>query len=233
MEKSFYSSSWYRIADMKPRLRNHARIHRQHFRGQLWYVLQDPASGRFHRFTPAAYLVMSLMNGIRTVRQIWDMACSRLGDDALTQDEIIRLLSQLHQVDVLHGDVPPDAEEVSARAIKVRNRKITSSMLNPLALRLPLLDPDAFLNATMPLLRPLFSWTAACLYIGIVGCGLVLAGMHWSELTDNIADRVLVEDSLALLVLTYPCVKALHELGHAYAVKPIFDIIFLKAVRFQ
>ena len=83
MEKSFYSPSWYRVADLKPRLRSHASIHRQHFRGELWYVLQDPVSGRFHRFTPAAYLVMSLMTGTRTVRQIWDLACRRLGDDAL------------------------------------------------------------------------------------------------------------------------------------------------------
>ena len=219
MEKSFYSASWYRVADVKPRLLNHARIHRQHFRGQLWYVLQDPASGRFHRFTPAAYLVISLMNGVRTVRQIWDLACSRLGDDALTQDEIIRLLAQLHQVDVLHADVPPDTEEVSARATKVRNRKLISSWLNPLAVRLPLFDPDVFLSATMPFLRPMFSRIAACLCVALFGSAVVLAAMHWSELTDNIVDRVLVESSLALLLLTYPIVKTFHELGHGYAVK--------------
>jgi putative peptide zinc metalloprotease protein len=219
MEQSFYSPSWYRVADIKPRLRNHARIHRQHFRGQLWYVLQDPASGRFHRFSPAAYLVISLMNGSRTVRQIWDLACSRLGDDALTQGEIIRLLAQLHQVDVLHADVPPDSEEVSARATKVRNRKLASSLLNPLAVRLPLFDPDVFLSVTMPLLRSLLSRTAVCIYVLIIGCGIVLAAMHWSELTDNVVDRVLVTNSLVLLLLTYPFVKVFHELGHAYALK--------------
>jgi len=93
MEKSFYSPSWYRVADLKPRLRSHACVHRQHFRGQLWYVLQDPISGRFHRISPAAYFIISLMNGTRTVREVWQLACSRLGDDVLTQDETIRLLS--------------------------------------------------------------------------------------------------------------------------------------------
>ena len=219
MEKSFYSPSWYRVADLKPRLRSHARVHRQHFRGQLWYVLQDPASGRFHRFTPAAYLVIGLMNGTRTVRQIWELACSRLGDDALTQDEMIRLLAQLHQADVLHADVPPDIEEMSARAAKVWRRKLTMGLINPLALRLPLLDPDRFLSATLPLVRPLFSRLGTILILVVLGCGMTLAAMHWSELTDNIFDRVLVWESLALLIVTYPLVKALHELGHAYAVK--------------
>jgi putative peptide zinc metalloprotease protein len=219
MDKSFYSSSWYRVADLKPRLRSHAYIHRQHFRGGLWYVLQDRTSGRFHRFTPAAYLVISLMNGERTVEAIWQLACRRLGDDALTQDEIIRLLSQLYQADVLRADIAPDFDEMSWRAEKVRRRKLIAGLANPLALRLPLLDPDAFLNATMPFVRPVFSWLGACIFIGVVGYAVILAGIHWSALTENIADRVFAAKSLLLLVLCYPFVKAVHELGHAYAIK--------------
>jgi putative peptide zinc metalloprotease protein len=219
MEKSFYSPSWYRVASLKPRLRSHARILRQHFRGQLWYVLQDPASGRFHRFTPAAYLLISLMNGNRTVREIWELACSRVGDDVLTQDEMIQLLAQLYQVDVLHADVPPDIEEMSARASKVSRRKLAMSLMNPLALRLPLLDPDVFLTATLPAVRPLFSRIGASLIAVVVGCAMALAAVHWAELTANVFDRVLVWESLVLLIVTYPFVKILHELGHAYAVK--------------
>lgn len=219
MDNSFYSPSWYRVADLKPCLVGHASIHRQHFRGQLWYVLEDRASGRFHRFTPAAYFVISLMNGERTVRQIWELACKRLSDDSLTQHETIRLLSQLHQSDVLHGDVPPDVGEMSVRAAKTRNRKLIVSFVNPLAVRLPLFDPDQMLNATQLLFRPFFTWFGVAVLVGVIGYALVLAGMHWSELTENIVDRVLVTKSLLLLLVTYPFVKALHELGHAYAVK--------------
>src|SRR3954470_189515 len=122
MEKSYHSSSWYRVADVKPRLRSHARIHRHHFRGQLWYVLQDRTSGRFHRFSPEAYLVINLMNGERTVQQIWDLASARLQDDVLTQDEIIRLLGQLHSADVLYGDIPPYIEELTDRGRRQRQR---------------------------------------------------------------------------------------------------------------
>jgi putative peptide zinc metalloprotease protein len=57
------------------------------------------------------------------------------------------------------------------------------------------------------------------LLIGLLGYALVLAGIHWEALTENITDRVMVADSLLLLILTYPFVKALHELGHGYAVK--------------
>jgi putative peptide zinc metalloprotease protein len=216
---SLFSPSWYRVADIKPRLRSHAKVHRQHFRGQLWYVLQDQASGRYHRFSPSANLVISLMDGHRSVQEIWDLACSRLDEDVLTQDEMIRLLAQLHRSDVLHGDVPPDLGEMSERAAKQQRRKLMMSFLNPLAVRLPLIDPERFLGATFPLVRPLFSWFGMVLLLAVVGTAIVFAGVHWPALTENITDRVLAAESLLLLVVTYPLVKALHELGHGYAVK--------------
>lgn len=218
-DQSLQSSSWYRVAALRPRLRSHARIHRQHFRGQLWYVLQDRTSGRFVRFSPSAYLVISLMDGERTVQEIWDIACARLGDDVLTQDETIRLLGQLHRSDVLHGDVPPDVDELSERGAKQRRRKLAMSLLNPMAVRIPLIDPDEFLGATLPIARVFLSWVGALVFVGVVAYALMLAGVHWSQLTGNIVDRVLSAENLLVLLVTYPFVKALHELGHGYAIK--------------
>lgn len=219
MRKSLYSPSWYQVADVRPCLRSHARVHRHHYRGDLWYVLQDRNSGRYHRFTPAAYLVISLMDGERTVQQIWDLACVRLGDDVLTQEEMIGLLSQLHRANVLRGDAPTNVTELSERSDRDRTRKRWMRVVNPLAVRIPVLDPDRFLSAALPFVRPLFSWPGALLIALVVGYACVLAVGHWPELTNNIGDRVLATESLLLLLIAYPLIKALHELGHGLAVK--------------
>jgi putative peptide zinc metalloprotease protein len=219
MAESLYSSSWYRVAALKPRLGAHAHIFRQIYHGQLWYVLQDRASGRYNRFTPATYLVISLMDGQRTVQEIWDIACVELGANVPTQEEIVQLLSQLHQTDALHADVTPNIARVSDRVRKLRWRKLLLSMANPMAIRIPLLDPDRFLNATMPLLRPLYSWPAVLTLLVFVGYSFLEAASHWREITADITDHVLAAESLLLMLVTYPFVKALHELGHAYAVK--------------
>ena len=71
MTESLFSPSWYRVASLRPRLRGHTRIHRHHYRNELWYVLQDHSAGKFHRFTPAAYYLIGLMDGERTVQQLW------------------------------------------------------------------------------------------------------------------------------------------------------------------
>jgi len=44
MSESLFSPSWYRVANLKPRIRAHARILRQSFRGEVWFVLQDQAA---------------------------------------------------------------------------------------------------------------------------------------------------------------------------------------------
>jgi putative peptide zinc metalloprotease protein len=194
-------------------------MHRQYLRGSRWYVIQDRATGNHYRFTPEAQLVISLMDGSRTVEEIWSLACERLGDDNLTQDEIIKLLAQLHTADLLKADRSPDYREMSVRAAKQRRRRLLQRFMNPLAVRMPLFDPDRFLELTLPLVRPLFSWPALVLFTLVSSVALLLAAANWGALTENIADRVLAADSLLLLFITYPFIKALHELGHGYAAK--------------
>ena len=59
MSFDLLSPSWYRVADLRPRLRSHVRIHRHHYRGELWYVLEDRVSRRMHRFNPVAYYLIA------------------------------------------------------------------------------------------------------------------------------------------------------------------------------
>lgn len=219
MPTTLFSPSWYRVAALKPRLKRHAEIHRHQIRGEIWFVLQDHSTGRFHRFTPAANLIIGLMDGDRSVQEIWEIAGARLGDDLPSQDEIIHLLARLHAADVLHSDVPPDIAELAERQQSQRRTALLQSIRSPFAVRVPLVDPDRFLAATLPLVRPLFTAAGFVVWLAIVGAAVVMAGMHWQDLTKDITDRVLSVDNLVLLLVIFPVVKALHELGHGYAIK--------------
>ena len=219
MTTSLYSPSWYRVSGLKPRLRSHVEIHRHIYRGETWYVLQDHASGKFQRFTPAAYLLIGLMDGRRTVEEIWEHGRASLGEGAPTQEEMIRLLSQLHAVDVMQSDVAPDTDELLKRFEKRSSRKWLQNVRNPMAMRFSLLDPERWLTRLQPLAAPFFGWFGALLWVSVVGTALFYVGVYWTELTENITDRVLAPQNLVLLWITFPFVKALHEFGHAFAVK--------------
>lgn len=219
MTTSLFSPSWYRVANLKPRLRKHVDIHRHDYRGRIWFILQDHATGRSHRLSPAAYRMLGLMNGRRTVQELWTLANEQLTDRAPTQDETIRLLGQLHAADAMVCDVPPDSRELFRRFQKHERQKTKQRFWSPLAVRIPVWDPDAFLTRTYPYVRFLFTRWGMIAWMLLVATGTILAIVNFGAITDNIFDRALTVENLLVLWLVYPFVKAFHELGHGYAVK--------------
>lgn len=219
MKKSLFSNRWYRVADLTPRLRSHVDLQRQVFQGQTWYILQDAATGRLQRFSPEAYFIITLMDGHRTMQEIWEASCERHGDAPPPQDEAISLLSRLYAADVLIANVPPDIAELARRGSKARSAQTTQRFKNPLAVRIGLLDPDKFLDATLPFVSWIFSKKGAMIWAVVVFFGIMSTALHWGELTDNVVDRVISTGNLFLLLIAYPVVKAIHELGHGYAAK--------------
>ncbi len=215
---SLYSTYWYRVAEIKPRLRRHISLFRHSYRGQKWYVLKDSSSGRQHRFNRAAYGIIGMMDGTKTVQQIWDISNSILGDDSPTQDDVITLLGRLHASDVLQSDFAPDDLEILDRRKKHRN-KWKGRLTNPFSLRFPLIDPDRFLVKWMRYVAPLLHPVTMILWLLVVGTAFVLAVTHWPELTRNVGDRILKPENLILLWFVYPIVKSLHELGHAFVTR--------------
>ncbi|NNM01128.1 MAG: peptidase M50, partial [Gammaproteobacteria bacterium] len=121
--------------------------------------------------------------------------------------------------DLLDSSLPADPHQLAERRRRDGLRRRVARLLNPLAIRIPLLDPDRFLTRTLPAVRPLLGRGALALWSLVTGLALLLAAMHWPELAEHGATRGLDPLNLALAVLVYPFIKALHELGHAYLVK--------------
>jgi putative peptide zinc metalloprotease protein len=214
-----FSQHWHRVADLRLRLRHHASLHRHEYRGEPWYVLHDTLTGQVHRFTPEAYQIVGRLDGKRTLSEIWDQVSASLGDAMPTQQELIALIGRLHGANVLSGYGDIDIDELSRRQTKQKRGKWLQLVRSPLGIRIPLLDPERFIAASYPLVRPFISPLGGVLWLATLLLALVVAGVHWQSLTDNLADRVFGIGNLLMLALIYPLIKALHELGHAWATK--------------
>jgi putative peptide zinc metalloprotease protein len=215
----FLNSSWYRVAQRKPKLRDHTSVHRHRYRGSVWYVVQDHATGRVHRLSPAGYMIVAAMDGVRTVDELWLEAGSHLGEETPSQSEIIQLLADLNASDLLQTEVTPDSGDLEERAARARRSGWLGNVLYPLALRIPLWHPDGFFERTRPLARWLFGLPGALMWLLAVLPALLLAAQHWQELGADAPDRILAADNLLPLALVYLVLKALHEFGHGFAVK--------------
>jgi len=219
MSESLLSRQWYRVQALRPRLHAHVEVHRHDYQGQTWFILEDKASGRHHRFNAAAFRMIGLLDGERTVHEAWQQLNDHLGDFAPTQDEVIQLLGQLHSADLLHANAAMDLEELFQRHGQHAKSKTQQRFTNPLSQKFPLWDPDDFLDRHLSKVSWLFNGTAALAWLSVVLIAFLLTAMHWHELVSNIAINTLSPYNLTLLFLLYPAIKLLHELGHAFTAK--------------
>ncbi|MET0268532.1 MAG: HlyD family efflux transporter periplasmic adaptor subunit [Duganella sp.] len=85
--------------------------------------------------------------------------------------------------------------------------------------RIPLLRPEPFLEATLPLLRKtLLTRRFAQLTIAAGAIGLLLAARQWDSFLHTFLHFFTLEGA-AIAALTLGLTKLVHELGHAYAAK--------------
>ena len=213
------ASYWPRIADLRPRLRQHIHLYPQTYRGERWYVLRDESSGHFLRFNAGAYAVIGRLDGEHTLEQIRAQLQEAAGAAAPDADEITHIVVQLFAIDALSSGLPADTRALFERYRREKRIRWQRSLMNPLALRIPLFDPDAFLGRLLPWVRPLFSPWGVLLWFLVVGSAGLLALINAPALAADIGSDILAPSNLLMIALIYPLIKGLHELGHAFAVK--------------
>lgn len=219
MTSAFFSKSWYLVASLKVRLRTNTQLHRHCYRDHVVYLLEDQLSGNFHRLTPQTYQLLGQMDGEHTLDEVWAWGCEYLGDDMPTQNDLVHVLYNLFKANVLHSNKPPDIETLGQRILKHKRRTLLQKIKSPLGIRIPLWDPEKFLQRSYWFVKPFIGWKGVVLWLFVVACGTLLASRHWEELILNTSDKVLSLNNILWIIVLYPIIKAIHELGHAYMVK--------------
>lgn len=219
MSERFLSDVWYRVGALRPRLRPHLTVHRHRYRGQPWYVVHDLAAARVHRFTPAAYLFIGQLDGKRSVDEVWQDLARSHDEETPSQEDVITLLSQLHQNDLIRYQGAPDVSDLLERRQRQARQVVKQNLMNPLGFRVPLWDPDRFLERTLPAVRFLTGWWGLVLWLGLVLAGSLTAALNWEALAGDVTGQLLSAQNLLIMAVSYPFLKALHELAHGYLAK--------------
>lgn len=218
MQASLLSSQWFRVATLKPHLRPQVSVARQQARGQLWYVLHNEASGRFHRVNERAYEVVGRLDGELTVDGLWRALIHQQGDDAPSQDDVLRVLGQLAEADLLQAEHMPDLRRQVERS-QVREQAQARNRVHPLSFRVKLFDPSPWMQRLGGLARLVFNRVSLWLWIGLIALGAWVAAQQGPELMAHARSSLSQPSVLLTMWLIYPLLKALHEFGHALALR--------------
>ncbi|MCB1852607.1 MAG: peptidase M50, partial [Gammaproteobacteria bacterium] len=211
--------NWALIATLRPRLRKHIQISQQCYRGERWYLLRDESSGRFLRFNSAAYQLIGRLDGQRQIADIVSLINAGEEQRRLTSDEVLLLLTQLSTIDALHGSLPADAKKLFERSQRDRRLRLRHTFMNPLSIRIPLLDPDRILERLLPWVNPLFTRAGAIIWLLVVLLAAVLTLTHFHTIGQALDSDVLAPLNLIWLLLVFWIIKTVHEFAHAFAVK--------------
>lgn len=215
--RKIFHESWYRIANQKIALRSSVRIHRQYYRGVLWYVLYEPFTSQFFRFRENAYEFIVRLSLHKTVEEIWYELLELYPDDAPGQGDIVNLLSTLYQANMLYYNESEDSSQLLERKQTKKNKKIKGTLLNILFIKIPLIDPYPLLKRLQPIIKITISkitfviWFLLILYAAKVG-------IENFETLKNEAQGFLSPSNLIWIYACTVFIKIFHEFGHSFAV---------------
>ena len=210
-----FSESWYRVADLRAKLRPSTQVSRQFYRGDRWYVVRDPAGNQFHRLSAPAWRFVGLLDGSRTVAEAWELVGGQLADEAPTQPEVIQILSQLHAANLIESDVTPDAAVLLRRHKQMIKRQWKGRMMNILFPRIPLWDADSFLKRWLPFVGLFLGRFGALVWLVVVGGAIAVLAPEWAMLR-SAATTAIEPSNWLWLWTTFVLIKAIHEVGHGF-----------------
>jgi putative peptide zinc metalloprotease protein len=218
LQGNIFSDSWYKVANLRVSLNNSNYIKKQYFRGQKWYVIEDSFNNQFYRFSPEAYKFIIKLDHSKTVEELWEKSLNSDSLNTPTQDEVISLLTSLHHKNLLYFKNRADNEQLFIRANEKQKQKMKSKVFSFLYFKIPLLDPNNWLNSIQPIISTVISKKFLFLWIAVIALGLKHIIENFSMLYDQ-TQGMLAPDKLFLLYISIILLKTLHELGHAMMVK--------------
>jgi putative peptide zinc metalloprotease protein len=228
------SQDWYRVADLKPRLRPQVSIALHDYRGKPWYVLTDRSSGRSFRLPTQDFDILRRFDGKTAVEEIWNDLAWSGHTDLPPQDEFIELLSRLYDAGLVLVDSLPRFGSLARSQTAKKREWFTRFLKSPVTQKIPLFNPSPLIETRVvtALSHLVFSRGGAVVWGLLILSGLYTALANWEPLTANITDRALSPTNLIVMVCVYPFVKLLHELAHAMAVRRFGGTITQMGVMF-
>lgn len=213
-------SQWQRVAAYKPKLSKHIEISFHKFRGSRWYVLLDPARKQSIRVNQRSFEFIRHLDGGKSVENIWQLLSLDDNCNNYDKSEIIDLLSSLIQHKIVEPGVNITSLDFIKQKQKEHNLKSFLDRLNPLAVKVPLFNPDNFFSLALNKFGFLFSPYIISVGIAFLTAVFVFGLLNLNVIqSDVISSESYITNNIGLLIFSYIILKFIHELAHGMSLK--------------
>lgn len=177
------------------------------------WLIYDPIRHRYFQVSHGAFQIIERWHAQSST----DLAarCQRELDRPVSAAEIEEIAAFIRANSLAVAPLHDDPRMLARQETASRRSLVGKIVHNYLFFRVPIVRPERFLRATMPLASPLYSRSAAILLCVVTMIGLYFASRQWELFVATFLDFLSFEGALVYGV-TLLAVKSLHELGHAY-----------------
>jgi putative peptide zinc metalloprotease protein len=206
-----------RLADVQVGVRPDLSVTRHDFRGKSTYVVMDPITHQAHALQFEEYEILIRIHENETLSSNFEFIVE---DEILSrdrEDEFYDFVLKMHQLGFLSLPISSDKALYKRfeRRRMMRRRELLFAFIS---FRVPLVNPDRFLERTVAYTRFLFSKTFLIFWALLMAA----AGfMIWQGRADALATLPTLIQTNNLIVMWFVLIglKIIHEFGHAYACK--------------
>lgn len=204
-----------RLSKVIASVRAELHLSRHVFHDGPAYVVRDPLSFKSHSFSPVEYQVLITIDERRTLGETFALLVEEGTLEPGGEEEFYDFIVELHRMGLLSLPIN-DGASLYQRYARGRRASRRGLLFAFVSLRVPLVNPDRFLERTEALFRPLFTRAAfvGWLILMVVALGVVMA--RWGSFAQPLTSLAFF-DNLAALWALLIVLKVIHEFGHAYA----------------
>lgn len=183
--------------------------------GSPSYNIYDPLRSIYFKISWAELAILQNLRGGMTIKELLQETANH-STLRVSMEEVAMFFIQLESQGLTEGY--RDSAKLSKQSFNEKPGWIMWFLFNYLFVKIPLFNPNRFLDATLPYVLPFMSRQALIIYlcIGVVGFSLLLT--RWAEFIHTFSYFFNIEG-----VIAYSCAiivtKVIHELSHAYTAK--------------
>ncbi len=177
-----------------------------------WNIL-DPVRHQYFQIGWAAFQLLSQWH-LGSVTHLIEVVSSST-TAKVTQRDVMELVQFLHRHNLTRDAPMGGSQGLYAQAEQAKQHWLLKLLHTYLFFKIPLCNPDRFLQRTLPIVAPLFTKAAlVCVVtLGVIGCiGIV---RQWESFANTFL-YFFSPQGLTAYMVGLAGIKILHELGHAY-----------------
>ena len=203
-----------RLGPISIGLRRDVTVSRQIQGGNASYVVHDPLTFKNHLFSTEEYRVLCTFVERRTLEETFQYLVERGDLQEGDCDAYYRFVLNLHQMDLLQLPIT-NPEKLFERFQKRQAMKRKAIFASIMYYKVPLWDPDQFLQRTIRFVSFFFSKAGVAAWAALMLFTVWTCWGHFGELLGS-STAMLEWSNVPILYIVLVALKAIHEFGHAY-----------------